>query len=236
MVFVMVLVAVSIISSGCGNKSPEQSVSEPVQVSQAQAPASAQPSVDVKQEVKAAQTAVKPAQPVSQSGDSLLVADFDAGEKPNNIGGNFGAWDKDPSDLTQGCAEAFDINNKAGDKGFGMKIDYDVDSTNPAYNGFWMFLQNLDASMYNNLEFDVKGDQTAGFTIVFKVELKNPNEVGKYYVTGITDQWQTIKIPLKELRGISQFNDLTEFVIVFEDRIASNKDGVIYIDNIRFTK
>lgn len=167
----------------------------------------------------------------------VVIADFDSGEKPNNIGGNFGAWDKDPADFSQGCAESFDSVNRRGTRGFSMKIDYDVDSKNPAYNGFWMFLQDFDASGYDNLSFWVKGDSEEGYTTVFKIELKNnKKQVGRYYVTNITDQWQEIIIPLKEFKGIDDFSSLSEFVIVFEDRVASNKDGVIYIDDVKITK
>ena len=167
----------------------------------------------------------------------LLVADFDAGEKPNNIGGDFGAWSKDPTDFSQGCSESFDSVNRFGTKGFSMRLEYSVDSKNPAYNGFWMFLQNLDASKYDNVAFQVKGDAKIGYTTVFKVEIKNASkQVGRYYVTNITDQWQDIVIPLKEFKGLNDLSNLTELVIVFEDRIASNKKGVIYLDDIRFIK
>lgn len=171
------------------------------------------------------------------AGNELVVADFDSGEKPNNIGGDFGSWNKDPTDFSQGCTESFDSVNRYGTKGFGMKLEYSVESKNPAYNGFWMFLQNLDASKYDNVAFRVKGDTKAGYTTVFKVEIKNASkQVGRYYVTNVTDQWQDVVIPLKDFKGITDYSNMTEFVIVFEDRIASNKKGVIYIDDIRFTK
>jgi hypothetical protein len=169
--------------------------------------------------------------------NEFLVADFNSGEKPNNIGGDFGAWNKDPTDFTQGCNEAFDSLNRHGTTGFAMKLDYSVESKNPAYNGFWMFLQNFDASKYDNVALWVKGDGKLGYTTVFKVELKNAaKQIGRYYVTNITDNWQDIVIPLKEFKGITDYTNLTELVIVFEDRIASNKKGVIYLDDIRFTK
>ena len=167
----------------------------------------------------------------------LVVADFNSGEKPNNIGGDFGAWNKDPADFSQGCTESFDSANRYGDAGFAMKLDYSVDSKNPAYNGFWMSLNNLDASKYDNLAFRVKGDAKIGYTTVFKVELKNTlKQIGRYYVTNVTDQWQDIVIPLGEFKGLTDLSAMTEFVVVFEDRIASNKKGVIYIDDLRFTK
>lgn len=177
------------------------------------------------------------AEPKAEAGNEFLVADFNTGEKPNNIGGDFGAWSKDPTDFTQGCSEAFDSVNRRGTTGFSMKLDYSVDSKNPAYNGFWMFLQNFDASKYDNLALWVKGDGKVGYTTVFKVELKNASkQIGRYYVTNITDSWQDIVIPLKDFKGITDFSNLSELVIVFEDRIASNKKGIIYLDDIRFTK
>lgn len=173
----------------------------------------------------------------AQKAGELLIADFNSGEKPNNIGGDYGAWNKDPADFTQGCSEAFDTANRHGDSGFAMKLDYNVDSKNPAYNGFWMSLNGVDASKYDSLAIWVKGDARTGYTTVFKVELKNAaKQVGRYYVTNITDQWQDVVIPLSEFKGLTDLSNMSELVIVFEDRIASTKKGVIYIDDIRFVK
>ena len=173
----------------------------------------------------------------ANAAEEVVIADFDTGEKPNNIGGNYGAWDKDPSDFSQGCSEAFTSENRYGDKGFAMELDYDVDSRNPAYNGFWMLLQNLDGTKYKSLSMRVKGDTEEGYTTVFKVELKNAKkQTGRFYVTNVTDKWQEIVIPLNQFKGMTDFSNLQEFVIVFEDRVASNKDGVIYIDDLKFVK
>lgn len=169
--------------------------------------------------------------------EELIVADFNTGEKPSNLGGNFGAWNKDPSDPTQWCKEGFDNVTRHGDAGFSMKLDYSVDSPNPAYNGFWMMLPNLDVTKYDTLSFWVKGDSNTGYTTVLKIEIKNANkQVGRYYVSNISDQWKEISIPLSELRGLIDRTSLTEFVVVFEDRMATKKKGVIYIDDIKFTR
>lgn len=174
---------------------------------------------------------------ISRTGslNELVVADFDSGKKPNNVGGNFGAWDKDPEDPSQSCKDTFDSANRYGPKGFALKLAYDVDSKNAAYNGFWMRLNGFDVSGYDSVSFWVKGDKGAGYTTAFKIELKNAkNETGSYYVTNITDSWQNAIIPLKKMKGITDFSGLTEFVIVFEDKVASDKEGIIYIDNITF--
>lgn len=169
--------------------------------------------------------------------EEVMLANFDSGEKPNNMGGNFGAWNKDPSDPTQWCKESFDNVARHGDTGFAMKLDYSVDSPNPAYNGFWMTLPNFDAAKYDALSLWVKGDPKVGYTTVFKIELKSANkQVGRYYVSNVSDQWKEISIPLSEFKGLIDRSTLTEFVIVFEDRMASNKKGVLYVDDIRFVR
>jgi hypothetical protein len=166
----------------------------------------------------------------------LYIHDFDSGAKPNRVDGDFGAWDKDPTDFSQTCGEIFDSSVTHGDGGFSMRLDYDVDSPNPAYNGFWSKLEGVDASDYNKLVMWVKGDADKGFTKVFKIELKNDaGETGRFYVTNVTDQWSKVEIPLDRVAGLTDFSSLTEFVIVFEDRIATDKEGTIWIDDIYFS-
>ncbi len=228
--------------SGCAEKKETPAMEKPAEKAQAVTAAAPMPSGTGKMPAEETKSAVLPAEAPEpavsrESADIMIVADFNSGEKPNNIGGNFGGWDKDPADQSQNCRESFDSVNRRGPKGFSMKLDYDVDSPNPAYNGFWMFLQNLDVSGYDSLTFWVKGDGKEGYTTVFKIELKNANrQVGRYYITNVTDAWQKIVIPLSDFKGITDLSNMTEFVIVFEDRIVSNKDGVIYIDDIAFEK
>jgi hypothetical protein len=174
---------------------------------------------------------------VEKPGDILMIDDFDDGAKPNNVGGDLGAWDRDPADETQTCREYFTSEVKCGEKGYSMKIDYDVDSPSPAFNGYWTKLQHIDVTPYKNFVFYVKGDEQDGFTTQFKIELKNTKkEVGKYYVKGVTLDWQKVVVPLKNFVGITDFSKMTEFVVVFEDRIATDRDGAIYIDSLYFSK
>lgn len=171
----------------------------------------------------------------SGNATDLMVADFNSGTKPNNLGGDFGAWIKDPSDPMQGCIESFDRANRFGSSGYALRLIYSVDSKKPAFGGLWLRLQNLDASKFESLAFRVKGDPKMGFTTTFKVELKDQmDQSSHFYVRGVTDQWQDMVIPLKDFEGITNFRSLKEFVIVFEDTTATSKKGVIYIDDVRF--
>ena len=170
--------------------------------------------------------------------NELVIADFDTGDKPNNIGGDFGGWDKDPNDESQGTQMSFDTDDSQGDaSGYAIRLDYDVDSPNPAYNGFWMKLNGEDATAYNTLNFYVKGDAKLGYTKRFKIELKDmTNKPSAYIVSGVTDQWQKISIPFEKFRRIENWNALNELVVVFDDINSNPKAGSILIDQVTLSK
>ncbi len=170
--------------------------------------------------------------------DILVVADFDSGKRPNNLGYNFGAWDKDPKDFTQTAIDSFSPIIKKGMSGNSLQVYYDVDSPVTAYNGFWCALDDtIDYSVFKKVGFSIKGDEDRGFSKVVKIELKNClQETAIYYLTGITDKWQDVVIPFEKFSGSIEWILLTEFVITFEDRVATDKEGAIYIDNIYFQK
>ena len=170
--------------------------------------------------------------------DELVIADFDTGDKPNNIGGDFGAWDKDPDDDSQGTQLTFEPDDALGDTaGYSARLDYDVDSPQPAYNGFWMKLNGENASKYNTLNFYVKGNAEAGFTNRVKVELKDmTNKPSPYIVSGITNEWKKVSIPFEKFRRITDWGSLNEFVVVFDDINSNPKKGTIYIDNLTLSK
>jgi len=168
----------------------------------------------------------------------LVVADFDTGDKPNNIGGDFGAWDKDPNDDTQSTQMAFEPDDSKGDPaGYAIRLDYDVDSPNPAYNGFWMKLNGEDFTPYNTLNFYLKGDAKSGFTKRIKIELKDmTNKPSPYIVSGVTDQWQRISIPFEKFRRINDWKSMNEFVVVFDDINSNPKSGTLFVDQITVSK
>lgn len=172
------------------------------------------------------------------SGNELVLADFDTGDKPNNIGGDFGAWDKDPNDETQGTQMAFEPDDALGDPaGYSIRLDYDVESPNPAYNGFWMKLNGEDASAHNTLSFYMKGDKNSKFTKRVKVELKDmSNKASPYIVTGITDQWQKFSVPFEKFRRVTDWTNMNEFVVVFDDINSNPKAGTIFVDHVVFSK
>ena len=171
-------------------------------------------------------------------GNELVLADFDTGDKPNNIGGDFGAWDKDPNDETQGTKMSFEPDDALGDPaGYAVRLDYDVDSPNPAYNGFWMKLNGEDASAYNTLSFYIKGDKEKGYSKRVKIELKGmDNKPSPYIVSGISEEWQKVSIPFDKFRRITDWKSMNEFVVVFDDVNSNPKAGSVLVDQVAFSK
>lgn len=167
--------------------------------------------------------------------DALTVADFNSGQKPNNLGNDFGAWDRDPEDFTQSCYEEFNAEHARGGSGFCMMLEYDVDSPKAAYNGFWMQFGSFDASSYESLVLWLKSDTAKGGAARLKIEMKTQAERGAQYVEGISSEWQRFEIPLFDFL-ISDYSSLQEMVIVFEDHTANPKEGIIYVDDIQFVK
>ena len=180
----------------------------------------------------------KPLHATPPEASKLVVSDFDTGAKPNSVGGDFGTWDKDPEDETQGCRMAFASDDAIGDgRGYSIRLDYDVDSLNPAYNGFWMKLEGLDARKYDMVSFWLKGDEEIGYPRRLKIELKDQsNKPSAFVINGIAGEWQKFTIPFEKFRRITDWSALSEFVIVFEDLNSRPKTGTVYLDHVSFVK
>ncbi len=166
----------------------------------------------------------------------VLVDDFNKKENFNNLNGPLGSWNVFYSDPNQQCKDEFTESERIGGSGYGLKLTYDVDSPFSAYNGFFTNLMGIDLTDYKYIVFSVKGDKAAGFTERLNIELKNRTQAGRMSVEGITDEWKKMIVPLGQFVGINDFRDMKEFVIVFSDINATKKKGVVYIDDITFTK
>lgn len=165
-----------------------------------------------------------------------VIADFNSGRKPGNLGGVFGAWIKDPADPMQGAIDSFDRENRFGSEGLCLRLIYSVASTRPAFGGLWFKLGELDASSYSGLALRIKGDAKLGYSSTIRLELKDAlGQSSRYQVSGITDQWQDVLVPFEQFSGTANRRRLTELVVVLEDGSATVKQGVLYFDDIRLT-
>jgi len=188
-----------------------------------------------------------------------MIADFEApGEKmTNNLGAESGDWNMNLADINNSYTDPHVITmaGKDGKPSRVLSLSYSVQSDLPAQNGFWTKLAGFDASSYDHLEFEIRGDVTAGFTERFRLELKkcvDPACVEKVNGSAkipVTSEWTTVSIPLNAMTGLIDFSNpeswktprisykpLDELVVIFNDGYVTKKTGRIYLDNIRFVK
>ncbi|MFA6320967.1 MAG: glucoamylase family protein [Candidatus Omnitrophota bacterium] len=174
---------------------------------------------------------------------SMVVADFNRDSLINNLYGESGTWESNPEDKAQWINAALDNVVRLGESGSSLRLEYSVNSSEDAVNGFWTQLRDFDASKYDHFEFWVKGDGRKGFTTVFKLEFskyrtdaEGHEETVKasYVVKGVTGQWQKISIPLNVMNGISDWTGLREMVVSFQKRRVDSPEGVLYFDDFAF--
>jgi len=200
--------------------------------------------------VPAAEDAAGTTGDVRQGGAAVLVIDdFDQGIMGNKLKGYVGTWESNPADTEQSCKASIESSSPRVKKGKYLRIDYDVDSSQAVENGYWSQLRKADLSRFDHLQFWVRGDTSRGHTTRFKIEFKknvpgaaprgpgagagDPEWIkGSFIVTGITDQWQKVSIPLRAMSGISDWTGIDELVIVFKNRLCDRKTGTIYLDDI----
>ncbi|MBU4488992.1 MAG: PKD domain-containing protein [Candidatus Omnitrophica bacterium] len=166
--------------------------------------------------------------------NELHVDDFNDGTKPNLLGGDMGVFDSQDG---SSCMTTY-IDNPGivlGGWGYSMQLDYDV-LYGSSFAGYWTAFNNMDLSMYNTLEFWIRG-AAGGEKFTFYLKDFHGNEskldIANYLPDGITTSWQKVTIPLSDFKGIVTWNEMDSFVITFEGMIGSGQ-GRIYIDNIRF--
>ncbi len=147
----------------------------------------------------------------SASSKEAIVADFEEGNLVNRLQGESGSWNLSSDDPNSKIAISIAEGAGQDGKGNALKIDYRVQSEMLAQNGFWTKLKEFNASPYDHLQFDVRGDEELGFTNVFKIELKKRKGddlvekiKGTAIIKNITSEWQTIQIPLNKITGLFQ--------------------------------
>ncbi len=169
----------------------------------------------------------------------LVAADFDSAQKINNLGQLIEAWQReDGSDKTQNTEMSFVEDDALGKQGgHAVRLDYDVESENPAYNGIRTGLPLIKSSDYKTLNLYLKGDAAKGFTKRLKIELIGEGKPpSPYMIEGITDQWQKFSIPLSEFWVAQSDTPLEKFVAVFADVSSDPKVGTLYLDQVYFSK
>jgi Putative glucoamylase len=100
-------------------------------------------------------------------------------------------------------------------------------------------LPDVDASAYDALVFWIKGDAQQGFAATLEVGFLRPHpalpgmfQAGGFRVTGITDRWQQMVIPLNLMTGIQEWKHLSAFFLRIHPRSSPTPSGAYFIDEI----
>ncbi|HEX68075.1 MAG TPA: hypothetical protein ENG13_03305 [bacterium] len=178
-----------------------------------------------------------PSPPKREIKERFIICDFNKLERKNVLGGEFGSWDMYPSDPAEIAMESLVKGIKKGEEGYSLQFYYVLNSSQPSSVGFWMDMKDFPVKDYKYLGFWIKGDEKKGFTQVVKVEVVNEKgEKGCYFVTDVDKEWKEVIIPLDKFMGISCIKKIKEIVFVFEDRMVTEREGVIYIDDVFMAK
>lgn len=175
-----------------------------------------------------------PADEIAEGPCPILVDDFeDDTLSPNRLGAIIDTWTKDPGDDTMSVDLSLEETSRNDKETKVMKIDYDVESPNPAFGGVTIGLGGINASGCDALSMWVKGNPDN-----IKTELHGRGGIGVTRIQKVNkDAWTEIKIPLLRFGGmITDYSSMDKIVLVFEDSASKPKQGTLYLDDIEFVK
>jgi len=161
----------------------------------------------------------------------LLIDDFNDGSDPNELGGASGVFD---SGGLSYCHRRYATLSSEilGNTGYSMALDYNLSGPN-SYAGFYTFLNHVDIRPYKSLSFWVKsyygGDK---FKVGFKSSDGKESKVNidLYLEGGASTKFQQVIIPLVMFKNITDWSDMENFSIIFEE--ALDASGIVCIENI----
>jgi hypothetical protein len=100
-------------------------------------------------------------------------------------------------------------------------------------------LPALDARAYDALSLWIKGDASQGFATSLEVGFVRPHpalpglfQTGSFRVTGVTDHWQHVVIPLRLMTGMHEWQDLSAFFLRLHPRASPTPRGAYFIDDL----
>ena len=163
----------------------------------------------------------------------ILIDDFERPDISKNLlGGTTSAWTRDKTDDTVSINLQRDDAEHNANHTACLRIDYDVDSPNPAYAGVALNLAQADGSGCDTLRFNARGlpDRT-------KIELHTTGGSGAVRVRiKNSTQWSTIELRYRDFGLITNWSHLDRLVIVFEDGVSKPKVGTAWLDDVQLAR
>ena len=159
----------------------------------------------------------------------LPIVDFGAADLTENTG----VWVHNILDPDQSLKiEAQEVGQKKV-----LKLDYDVDSPNPAMVGFWVNLRNQDLREFDTLYVSLKADGEESFLGNIALQFTDVNNrKAAYLISRIPSKWKEFQVPLKKFNRINDWSEIKEFEIIIDDINARPKEGVLLVKEIYASK
>ncbi len=126
-----------------------------------------------------------------------------------------------------------------GQNGQALRISHHFSLKERGEGGVRIVLDGVDATAYDHLDLRIRGDETVGFPDAVKIGFWRPHgarpgliQSGSFVIDGIEDTWQQVRAPLNAMNGISDWTDLTRFVITVDSRRSPIAEGALLVDDI----
>jgi len=115
-----------------------------------------------------------------------------------------------------------------------LKINFDF---NPAKKELYTLnLNGLDLTRYKALSFAVKKANPRD-SVSLRVEMSNDyNEKSEVYCKELSSSWKDQTFTLNDFKMISDWTHMKQLSFVVEEWNTTEKQGVVYIDNLRVLK
>lgn len=114
------------------------------------------------------------------------------------------------------------------------KINFNFDPAKK--ETFSLNLSRLNLKKFSSLGFSIK-KKNYNDTIALRVEFSNSfNEKSEIYLKNIPHKWQDYKISLSDFKNIADWSNISNLVFTVEEWNAREKEGIVYIDNIRLLR
>lgn len=114
------------------------------------------------------------------------------------------------------------------------KINFDFNSAKKEV--FTVDLARLNLSGYKAVSFALRKNNFRD-DIHLRVELTDLfKEKSEVYVHDISNKWKEYKINLSDFKNISNWKQMLELAFVAEEWNTKEKQGIVYIDNVRFLR
>lgn len=115
-----------------------------------------------------------------------------------------------------------------------VKINFHFDPARK--ETYTLDLNKLNLQRYNTLAFSAK---RANFkdNIALRIEFTNAfKEKSEVYLKDIPHRWHDYKISFSEFKNISDWSSMTGLAFIIEEWNVREKRGVVYLDNVRFSR